>query len=108
MLFQIDYDLYNWSWLLDPNRPFVPPVIPRPSASVRDDVESALITAPIIGRGGVGSSGVLPKRVEPPTQSTSPEIVARKRKCPARAILKRRRDVPESPQPKTLEVWFCF
>jgi len=25
----INYDCRNWSWLLDPNRPPVPPVIPR-------------------------------------------------------------------------------
>ena len=29
----INYNCRNWSWLLDPNRPSVPPVIPKVPAS---------------------------------------------------------------------------
>ena len=56
------------------------PVVLRPFALAQDDSESASITSPIIDKGDVGSSGVPPKGVEPLTQSTSPELVARKRK----------------------------
>ena len=41
-------------------------------------------------------------------QSTNLELVACKRKCPAWAGLERRRDASKSPQPETLQVWFCF
>jgi len=37
-LYQITYNYRNWSWLLNPKRPVMPPVIPRPSAMVRDDI----------------------------------------------------------------------
>ena len=66
-LFQIDYNLLNWSWLVDLNRPSMLPDILRPSVLTRDDAESALVAAPVVEVGGAGSSGVSPKGAEPPT-----------------------------------------
>jgi len=31
----VDYNNHNWSWLLDPNRPFEPPIIPKLLASTK-------------------------------------------------------------------------
>ena len=39
-LYQIEYDKYNWSWLLDPNKPDEPHVIPRDETSTKDTAGS--------------------------------------------------------------------
>ena len=41
-LYWVKYDMHNWSQLLDPNRPAVPPVIPKGRPSTRDVVGSIL------------------------------------------------------------------
>jgi len=73
-------------------------------ASAQDNAESAPITALVVEKGGAGSSSISPKRMEPPSQSTSLELVVRKRKRLAWAGPEKRRDTPESSQPETLEV----
>ena len=35
-LLNIDYDSYNWSWLLDPHKPVVPPDVPKDKSAVDD------------------------------------------------------------------------
>jgi len=57
--------------------------ISRPLAPARDDTKFALITTPIIEKVCAGSSNVPPKGTEPLTRSTSPDLVAHKRKHPA-------------------------
>ena len=95
-LLQIDYDFHNWSWLLTRTGPRTPIVL-RPPASDRDDVESA----PAVKQGGIGSSGASPKGAEAPLQSISPKFKAGKRKRPVR-------DGSEERRGAFLEVRLCF
>ena len=54
----INYDHGNWSWLLDPNRHPVPPVLPRVPAPAKNQP----VVDPARGRGSCGEWSLLRER----------------------------------------------